>query len=228
MKKVIYLLFVVAVLSSCTASKLTCTRGGNYPKMYEENAASILVMPPINKTVNVEAKEYFYTSMATPLAEKGYYVISPFVAMDLLKSESAYDSEMFINGKLSPFKEIFGADAVLFTIINTWSKSTIGSSITVNIEYILKSTTSNEVLFTRKGELTLDTSISSSGGGLAGMLVSTIASAVNTALTDKVIAARMCNNYVLSDMPEGKYSSMYGKDKDVKVGDSTFSGVVRQ
>lgn len=228
MKKVTYLLLAVALLSSCTASKLTCTRGGNYPKMYETNPASILVMPPINKTVNVEAKEYFYTSMATPLAEKGYYVISPFIAMDLLKSESAYDSEMFFEGKLLPFKEIFGADAVLFTIINTWSKSTIGGSITVNIEYILKSTTTNEVLFTRKGELTLDTSISSSGGGIMGLLVSTVASAVNTALTDKVVAARMCNNYVLEDMPEGKYSPMFGKDQETKAGDSTFSGTVKQ
>ncbi|HAZ57747.1 MAG TPA: hypothetical protein DCY22_03990, partial [Bacteroides graminisolvens] len=162
MKKYIYLLLASVILASC-GTTATTTRGDSYPKMYAEKPLTILVMPPINKTVNVEAKEYFYTSMAMPLAEKGYYVISPFLAMDFLKSESAYDSEMYIDGSLTAFKNVFGADVALFTIINQWSKSTIGSVITVDIEYILKSTTSNEVLFTRKGVLRVDTSVNSGG-----------------------------------------------------------------
>lgn len=228
MKKIIYFLLALSFLASCT-SPTNLTRGMNYPKMYENKPVAILVMPPINKTVNVEAKEYFYTSMAMPLCEKGYYVISPFLAMELLKSESAYDSEMFIENKLASFKEVFGADAVLFTTINKWSKSTIGSQITVDIEYTLKSTVTNEVLFNRKGELTVDTSISSGGGGgLLGLVVDMAASAINTALTDKVIAARRCNTFVLHDLPEGRYSATYGKDENTPAGNAVFSGVVKQ
>lgn len=227
MKKSIYLLLVSALLASCI-SPTNLTRSKNYPKMYENKPVAILVMPPINKTVNVEAKEYFYTSMAMPLCEKGYYVISPFLAMDLLKSESAYDSEMFIENNLSSFKEVFGADAVLFTTINRWSKSAIGSTITVNIEYTLRSTTSNEILFNRKGELMVDTSVSSGGGGLLGLVVDMAASAINTALTDKVIAARRCNSFVLYDLPEGQYSATSGKDGDVAAGNAEFSGAVKQ
>ncbi|MEG2820091.1 MAG: DUF799 family lipoprotein, partial [Muribaculaceae bacterium] len=182
MKKIILSLFSITLFVSCSTTNNNITRGTNYPNVYTEKPVSILIMPPINKTVNVEAKEYFYTSMSAPLCEKGYYVISPFLAMDLLKSESAYDSEMFINNNnLSSFRSVFGADVVLFTIINEWSKSTIGSSITVNIEYILKSTTTNETLFNRTGELTLDTSINSgSSAGAFGALFDMVASAVNT------------------------------------------------
>ena len=36
--------------------------------------------------------------------EKGYYVFSPLMTMDLFKGESAYDSEMFINGDLKKFR----------------------------------------------------------------------------------------------------------------------------
>lgn len=227
MKKIIYFLFISALLASCT-TPASLTLGQNYPKMYEDKPTSILIMPPVNKTVNVEAKEYFYTSMAQPLCEKGYYVISPILAMDLLKSESAYDSEMFMENNLASFKQVFGADAVLFTIINTWNKSTIGSSITVNIEYILKSTETNEILFNRKGELTIDTSIKSGTGGGIGMLVELAASAINTALTDKVIAARRCNSFVLRDLPAGKYSPMFDKDQSVVAGAAAFSGTVKQ
>lgn len=225
MKKLVYLLLIVTGLASCTTSN-TVTRQKNYPKMYEDKPLSILIMPPINKTVDVDAKEYFYTSMAKPLCEKGYYVISPFVAMDFLKSESAYDSELFIDGDLAPFRNILGADAVLFTVINKWEKSTIGGKITVDIEYVLKSTATREVLFERKGELTVDTSVNSGGGGW-GALIDLAASALSTALTDKVVAARRCNNYVLRDLPEGRYSPLFEKDQDVEAGGPVFSGVVK-
>ncbi len=42
-----------------------------------------------------------------PLCEKGYYVCSPYLTMELLQQESAYDAEMFIEGTLAPFKTIF-------------------------------------------------------------------------------------------------------------------------
>lgn len=229
MKKIVFTLFsLVILISSCgTTQTSKQTRGTSYAKLYENHPTSILIMPPINKTVNVEAKEYFYTSMAMPLAEKGYYVISPFIAMEFLKNESAYDSEMFVEGNLSAFKEVFGADAVLFTTIEEWSKSTLANQITVKIEYDLKSTTTNETLFHKKGSLTLDLSVQSSSGGL-GSLVSLVASAINTALTDKVIAARMCNNYVLKDLPEGKYAPLFEKDKNLAADGEMVSGVVRQ
>ena len=157
MKKTAIILCIVALcaLSSCSVTNLT--RGTAYPNMYEERPTAILIMPPINNTNAVEAKDYFYTSLAQPLSEKGYYVLSPFLAMNVLQEESAYDSEMFIDANLKPFNTLFGADAALFTIINEWSKVTLANMITVDIEYILKSTTTNEVLFNRKGVITVDT-----------------------------------------------------------------------
>lgn len=227
MKKIIYFALIATLFASCATTDFT--RGKNYPKMYADKPTTILVMPPINKTVNVEAKEYFYTSMMVPLCEKGYYVISPFLAMDLLKSESAYDSELYLEGSLAPFKNVFGADVALFTVINKWSKSAIGSTITVEIEYILKSTSSNEILFNRKGTLVVDTSINSGGSaGLLGALVDMAASAINTALTDKVIAARRCNNFVLHDLPDGVYAPLFDQDQNTPAGGIDFSGRVSQ
>ena len=72
-------------------------------------------MPPINRSTNVEAKEYFHSTLIVPLANQGYYVIPPFLSMEILKRESAYDAELFLNSTLSKFGEVFGADIVLFT-----------------------------------------------------------------------------------------------------------------
>ncbi len=227
MRKIIYFSLCILLLTSCAESK-KFTRGDNYPEMYVEKPTSVLIMPPINRTVNVEAKEYFYTSLAIPLSEKGYYVISPFLAMETFKSESAYDSEMFLESNLAKFHTVFGADAALFTIINQWKKSTIGNTITVEIEYIMKSTTDNKVLFNRKGTLTVDLSINSGSGGLLGALVDMAASAIATAGTDKVVAARRCNNFSLHDLPDGKYKSTFDKDQITPANDKTFRATVKQ
>ena len=149
--------------------------------------------------------------MYLPLCEKGYYVYSPYLTMEMFQQESAYDAEMFIEGNLAPFKNVLGADAVMFTIIKDWRRNNVGGRLDVNIEYILRSTKTGETLYTKEGDITVDTSVNGGGGGF-GALVGMIATAVNTAVTDKVVAGRKCNAYVLTDLPVGKYSSLHGKD----------------
>lgn len=220
MKK--YILILVGAIMLCSCSTQQFTRASLYPKMYDEKPKTILVMPPINNTNHAEAKDYFYSSLCMPLTEKGYYVVSPFLASDLLKQESAYDSELFINGSLAPFRNVFGADAVLFTTINKWEKQSGLSYIKVGIEYVLKSTKTNEVLFNRSGEL--EVSFSSGGNGLLGMALDMI----TTAATDKIVAARRCNWYVLSDLPEGLYGKLFDKDQNIKAGKQEFKGKVKK
>ncbi len=204
------------------------TRGSNYPKMYEETPMTILIMPPINNTVDVDAKEYFYTTMAMPLCDKGYYVISPFLAMELMRSESAYDSELFLESDLKIFNTVFNADVALFTVINTWSKSGISGEVSVNIDYIMRSTKTNEVLFQRNGEVVIDTSVSSGTGGLLGLVVDLAATAINTAMTEKISAARECNTFILSDLPEGNYSNNYLKDKEQDAKEINYKGIIKK
>ena len=209
MKNIISLICVMALLSSC-AHKIT--RAEQYPKMYEEKPVTILVMPPINNSTNADAKEFFYSSLAKPLSEKGYYVVSPFLTMDILKQESAYDSELFINGSLDTFRNFFDVDAVLFTTINRWEKKSGLSYILVDIDYKLKSAKTGEILFERDGELRVN--FSSGGGGLLSMALDMI----STAVTDHIVAARRCNQFVLADLPEGKYGLNYLNDGNVAAG----------
>lgn len=221
MKKQFIIISAAMLLVSCSASN---TRLSMYPKMYEEKPTTIVIMPPINQTNTVEAKEYFYTTMYIPLCEKGYYVFSPYLTMEMLQSESAYDSELFLEADLTTFRDALGADAAMFTIIKSWKKNAFVGSITVGIEYVLRSTITGETLFQREGLISVSTQVNSGSGTLIGLAIDRIATAINTAATEKVVAGRVCNAYVLTDLPVGKYDANYGLDGNVKVGDSYIKG----
>ena len=198
MKKFLILVAAAALLVSCgSASKLT--RGEVYAPLYNEAPVTLLVMPPINNTANVEAKDLLYTSISRPLVEAGYYVLSPILTMDILKAESAYDAELFFEAPVGQFGAVFGADAVIFSVIDKWAKQGVG--ISAKIRYVMRSTRTNEVLFDRSCDLFLDTRINSGGGGLLGLALDVALTAVNTALTDHIEAARKANNFIFSDIP---------------------------
>lgn len=212
MKKILSFILIAFTLAlvSCSTPK---TMGEQYPAMYEEKPTTIAIMPPINKTTHAEAKDYFYTTMYQPLCEKGYYVYSPYLTMEMFQQESAYDAEMFIESDLSIFNKVLGADAVMFTTIKDWRRNNLGGKLQVDVEYTLRSTKTGQTLYTREGNISVDTSINSGGGGMFGALINLAATAINTAATDKVIAGRKCNAFVLMDLPAGKYSKLYEIDK---------------
>ena len=212
MKNYIAIALVALTMASCATSS-SVTREARYPKMYAEKPTSIVVMPPINRTNHVDAKDFFYTTMYTPLCEKGYYVFSPMLTMEMFQAESAYDAENFLEGNLTQFRNVLGADAAMFTIIKSWNRSNIGGSLTVEVEYILRSTVTGQTLYQREGKVKLNTSVSTSSKGLLGALIDVAATAAKTASTDKIEAGRKCTAYVLSDMPEGKYGLKFDQDQ---------------
>jgi len=214
-------LIVVLFFVSCTSTN-KITKSTAYKGMYDEQPLSILVMPPINRSTNIEAKEFFHATLNVPIANAGYYVIPPFLSMEILKRESAYDSELFLTQSLEKFNEVFDADIALFTIIHKWDKNTIGAKVKVDIEYLLKSTKSNEVLYTRYGSIIYDASVSTNAGGIYGALADIALSAINTAATKYVDLAKTCNNYTLSDLPNGKYSPLHNIDGNEYAGEKKF------
>lgn len=223
MKKIIFFIIVsLFVFSSCLTTSSIVSKSEAYKGFYETHPLSVLLMPPINESNNVDAKEYFHSTLNIPIANAGYYVIPPFLSMEILKKESAYDAERFIDGSLSKFNEVFGADLVVFTIIHNWQKSALASTVNVDIEYVIKSTKTNKTIYSRRGDVTYDASVSSGSGGLAGLAISMIASAINTAATKYVDVARACNSFTFKDMPAGKYNPKCNLDGDEMAGNKEY------
>lgn len=227
MKKILLFLVFAAVLSSC-GSTSSLTRGSQYPLMYEEKPLTLLVMPPINNTTNVEAKDLLYTSISKPLIDAGYYVIPPMIVMEVLREESAYDAEIFVDSSLDMFKEFFGADAVVFSEINKWAK--VGVGIDADIRYFIRSATTGEILFDRSCDLFLDLSSDSdnkTNSSFLSVLIDLASTAINTAMTDHIVAARKANYYIFKDLPRGKYSPDYLQDRDVSADEMNITKTVK-
>ncbi|MBQ3670555.1 MAG: DUF799 family lipoprotein [Treponema sp.] len=219
MRKILFLISVLATfffLASC-ASTPDVPKPTNYQvhsEFYGENApVSILVMPPINKTDNVEAKDYFYYTLSPFLSNDGFYVFPPILMMQMLQEESAYDSEVFIGKDLSAFSDLFGADLLLFTTIKEWNRNVLLNKITVGIEYEIRSTRTASTLFKRSGTFTYDTNTNSYGGSLVVMIINKIMSHINAAVTRYERVGESCNYYFLSGrLPKGKYHPNHGLD----------------
>jgi hypothetical protein len=223
-KTTLSILIGVALLSSCNPPK-QLLKGEAYKGFYNEKPVSILIMPPINRTTSVEAKEYFHATLNVPLSNAGYYVIPPFLSMEILQRESAYDAELFLDAPLTTFGEVFGADLALFTIIHAWERAAILGTITVEVEYLFKSVQTNEIVYQRKGRITVNANTNYGQSGW-GALIAVAAAAIQTATTDHAIVGAVCNNVTFQDLPAGKYSPLYEQDAKQLAGQKDFNTTV--
>lgn len=204
------------ILAGCGPKLITKYEA--FPKLYEERPLAILVLSPINETTAADAKEFYSTTVAEPLSLSGYYIYPIEVISEILQNEGIYDTETLINLNPQKFKEYFGADAVMYIWIKKWDTSylILAANVAVSLRCLLRSTKTGENLWEYEGTIIEDTTVRSSGGGLAGLIVTAVATAIKTAATDYVPIAKRVNYMVLSTMPYGKYHSNYEKDRDFK------------
>ncbi|MDD3474020.1 conserved exported hypothetical protein [uncultured Desulfatiglans sp.] len=217
------LLFLGAMVSGCATVQMT-TKGEEFPKMYEESPVAILVLPPINESTAADAKQYYATTVQEAISYWGFYIFPYEITTDILKMEGLYDTELLLNMPISKFREYFGADAVLFTTIKKWDLSyiVIASTLTVAIEAELKSTITEQTLWSYRGTVVVDLSGGQQvGGGLAGIIAQLIITAVNSAVADYVPYAKQANYRALSTLPFGKYHPDHMTDQSMSFPDLT-------
>lgn len=224
MKSFIASALIISLLLVAGCAPKLVTKGDEFAGMYQEKPKSILILPPINESTDVEAKPYYMTTVEMPFALAGYYVFPVELVSEIMKQEGVYDTELLYNVPHGKFREYFGADAVLYTRIKKWDVSymVIASSLTVSIESEIVSTVTSEKLWKYNGTVVVDLSGGNQGGGIAGLIASAIVTAVNTAAADYVKYAHVANAKLVSSLPAGPYSESYLKDKHVQIVDQSI------
>lgn len=206
------------IFLGCAAASPQPTKGTLFPKMYEEQPRSLLILPPMNESTDAEAKDYYMTTVEMPYALMGYYTFPVEMVGDIMKQEGIYDTELLYEMPLDKFAEYFGADAVLFTRIKKWDVSymVVASNLSVAIESKIVSTKTSEVLWSYNGRIVVDLGGgNNANGGLSGLIVSAIATAINTASADYVKYARQVNARMMYGLPTGPYHELYLQDKEI-------------
>lgn len=218
-KLLAYLTLTILILTFTGCGPAYITKGVAFPKMYDQQPKSLLILPPMNESTDAEAKDYYMTTTEMPFALMGYYTFPTEMVSDIMKQEGIYDTELLYNMPLNKYYEYFGADAVLFTKIKKWDVSymVLASNLTVSIEARIVSTKTSEELWKYTGTVVVDLSGGNSGGGLAGLIAKAVMTAINTAAADYVKYAKVANNRIIYTLPVGPYNEYYMKDQNVKL-----------
>jgi len=212
-------LVVLLAGASLAGCQQYITKGEFAPKMYDEAPAVIVVLPAINKSTAVDAKVYYATTVSEPLTNAGYYVLPTEVVDDILQQEGLSDTETMAAVPAVKFKEYFGADAILYVTILEWDTEylVLSGSVEVMVECELGSTQSGDRLWFYNDKVTVNTTGSNQGGGLAGLIGQIIVTAVSTGVQDYVPIAKEVSKTIFSTLPAGRYSPAFGKDRASKI-----------
>ncbi|MFT6990086.1 MAG: hypothetical protein ACJASL_002064 [Paraglaciecola sp.] len=208
-------IFNVALLSFVLLSGCASIEPYNYGPLKQAAPRSILVLPPMNSSVEVSAPYTYLSTVTKPLAEKGYYVFPVSVVDNFLK-ENGLPTPVEMNGiGLDKIDEIIGADAVLYVHIQDWGqKFQVLSSVSV-VQGSVK------LVSVKTGKLLWEAPINAqynpndnSGGGLLGDLVVAVVSQIAGEISDNTPqVARMANNMAFNSPKRGLLNGPYKTEK---------------
>src|ERR1039457_3429343 len=133
--KFVFISAMVA-LAGCVSSKRA-----DYSHFRTEVPRSILVVPVINKSVDVDAPDYFLATIAEPLGERGYYVFPVNMVKSVMADDGLSDANLVHSGDPRRLGELFGADAVMYISIERWDARYVllSTTVTVELNYSIKS-----------------------------------------------------------------------------------------
>ena len=144
MKAVKLLLILLGmVLAGCASAQVT----KDWRAFNTAAPRSILVVPVINKSLNVDAPNYLLTTLTEPLAEKGFYVFPVNTVKIVLEQEGYYEAEQVHRQPPEVLAKLFGADAVLFVTIKRWDVAglIVTGTASAELEYRMVSKDGTEI-----------------------------------------------------------------------------------
>ena len=212
--KIIITCLVSLILTGC----VTAPTKKDYANLRTEQPRSILVVPAINKSVEVNAPDYFLSTISRPLAERGYYVFPVHLVKRLMEDDGLSDADMVHESEPQRLGKMFGSDAIMYVSIERWDAQylVLSTTVTVELKYALKSASTGTTLWENSQKLVYQPQ-NNSGGGLAGLIAQAVVAAMTKAAPNYVPLAQQANALAIytkgQGLPAGPYDQQYLKDK---------------
>jgi hypothetical protein len=190
----------------------------DYTVFRSENPRSILVVPVVNNSVEVTAADLFLSTLTVPLAERGYYVFPVDVVKHLLEDDGLSDSSLVHHADTLKLCNLFGADSVLYVVIERWDAKylVLSTTVTVSFDYTLKGCRTGDAIWNHKQTMVYTPQNQNTGNPLASLIAAAISAAVTKAAPNYMPLARQANGTVLAypgpGIPAGPYHTAYLKD----------------
>jgi hypothetical protein len=171
---------------------------------------SILVVPAVNRSLDVDAPNYMLSALSLPLAEKGYYVFPVNTTKVVLQQEGFYEGDQIRQQPTQTLAAMFGADSVLYVTINRWDAqyAVFAATVTVEFDYRLVYKDGTEI-WSAQQKLTYSPQNNNAGSPLATLVAAVITAAMTRAAPNYMPLTRQANNQVLligpNALPDGPY-----------------------
>jgi len=193
----------------------------DYSKFRAEDPASILVIPVVNRTVDVPAAGYCLSTLSIPVAERGYYVFPTFLVKRLLEDDGLSDASLVHKADPRRLGELFGADAILYVTINKWDAkyAVLTTSVEVDFDYVLKSGKTGETLWSAHEGFIYAPDTQRSGNPLADLIAMAVTASITKAAPNFLPLAHKANNAAFNPahrgLPAGPHLEQHGKDMEI-------------
>ena len=177
------LLLVPAVLMVGCATKAPSY---DYTAFKAAKPRSIVVLPPLNNSPEVNAGNSVYAQVSYPLAEAGYYVLPVAVVGETFKQNGLTNAADIHSVDVRKLNEIFGADAGLYITIDKYGSTytVIDSVAVVAVTAKLVDLKTGTLLWEGKASASNNEGGNNGGGGLIGALVAAAVKQILNSTTD--------------------------------------------
>lgn len=176
----------------------------DYTALRTAKPRSILVVPVVNKTTQVDAADTFLSTLAFPIAERGYYVFPVNMVRRSMEDDGLSDADMVAGAPTQRLAGLFGADAVLYAEVEHWEAgyAVISTTTTVSVHYVLKSGKDGATLW--ENTVTTTYSPQASGGNIIAQLIAdAIIAAIERAHPSYIPLANQTNTLAFNDANKG-------------------------
>lgn len=171
----------IALVSACATQPPVQI---DYTAFKESRPASILVLPPINNSPEIDASAAVLAQATAPLSESGYYVLPVALVVETFRENGWTTASDIHNIALPKLREVFGADAALYITIQRYGASytVLDSAAVVQMDAHLTDLKSGATLWA--GSAAASNANNSNQGGIIGMLISAIIKQITNSVTD--------------------------------------------
>jgi hypothetical protein len=211
LKGIAALVVAAALCGGCSAESK------DYSLFRQHRPRSILVLPPLNETVEVNAPYSYLSTISQPLGECGYYVF-PVAVVDAFMKDNGLPTPGEMHGvSLTKLREVFGADAVLYVTIEEYGQKyqVLSSTTVVEARARLVDTETSSTLW--EGQAIGREASGGSGNLIADMIVAAIEQAVESTGDEAHDLSRRANFAMIFDEKagflRGPYSPSEGSDQ---------------
>lgn len=181
-------------ISICVAALGVALLGGcatkappyDYAAFMKAKPATLLVLPPVNESPEVNATPGVWSHATLPLAEAGYYVLPVTLVDETFRQNGVLTASDAQEIPLNKLREFFGADAAVYMKIKKYGTkyNVLASETRVEIEGRIVDLRTGDLLWQGKAVATSAEEQQQSQGGLVGLLVTAIVKQVIGSATD--------------------------------------------